>query len=169
MYDIYLSEKNKIAKGEQSDVLTAKTLVKWHKILSSYDTVLDDILSLYMQDMFSGDGASVTERVKDVLKDTISKKNLLRDLYKTIGKDTLRDSLYMYNGRVAKEIEEQKKREWLAMPKAEQVRTGLDIKSYARKYVEDNAKEIDDQARLMFDKELERASEDIGLMTRGLS
>lgn len=168
MYSIYLSEKNKIAKGEQSDVLTAKTLVKWYKTLSSYDTVLDDILSLYMQDMFSGDGASVTERVKDVLKDTISKKNLLRDLYKTIGKDTLRDSLYMYNGRVAKEIEEQKQREWLSMSKAEQARTGLDMKSYARKYVEDNAKEIDDQARLMFDKELERASEDIGLMARWL-
>lgn len=52
--------------------------------------------------------------------------------------------------------------------KEEQEENGLDMRSYAKKYVEDNAKEIDGQARLMFDKELERASEDIGLMTRWL-
>lgn len=172
-YKIYQEKAKQEAAGIE-DAFNIQTLIRWNDILSAYD-ILDDISTTILKDGFREGSAtfdsSTTAKFKRILDDAISKKNLLRDEFKDKGADILTENLSKYSTKYIATIREEKRKEWIknnpdTTLKGDKRTEALN--KYAEDYIAANINELQEQAKNVFRQETEKASEDIGLLTRWL-
>jgi hypothetical protein len=155
---------------ENGDPFTAEVLQTWSDFLIAYET-LDELQQLMLKDpSVINDSA-----VKEVLNDTITKKNFLKNLYKTEGIKIMAKWLAPHYNGIYKEIEDRAKaeyrKEYHKLRKKRALKSTIDSElgteaEYVEKEVERQKASIDERTENLLLRELETASRDINELSR---
>ena len=161
----FQEKKKAYDKGIQ-DALPVRLLERWHDIMNGY-SILDDVAALIVKEGFTGsldNDKSTTAKYLASIQRAITKKDTLRDLYKTVGKDIQAKNLAKYNTRIVSEIRNNKLYEYKKMSDTE--RNGVTPERMADDYIAKNIVAINKQTEAMLRAEMDVASDDIGLFAR---
>lgn len=170
LHKLYLKREAE-EKAGLPDVWNASIFMKWHEYMSAYD-MLEDISNIILSEGTNLD-KSQTLKYRMQLNDAISKKNLLKNLYKEKGITRLAEEYAHLSTRIKGEYKELKRKEWIeknkdslkSMTKEDRIKK---MNEYAEKYIEDNATEIHDQTKLRLEAELLKSNQDIGYLAKWL-
>jgi hypothetical protein len=161
MYQTYQGLIKRWNKGDTT-AFTPEILSKWYEAMNGYK-VLDDISSEFLKEMYQGDG-STAKKLQDNLRVAATKRNELETAYKELGKPVIIERLRSYSGRIKGAFVEEKQREWMKLPKEQKDK--VTMQQYVDKALSENKAVLEERVDLMFDQELDEASEDIGLIAR---
>ena len=151
---------------------TPEILYTWRDVVLTYEQ-LDDILKLAVEDP----SILVDKSTLNMLRETVEKKNILRDLFKVEGKQLIAEWLTPYYGRFKVEAEDEAAKEYrkLFRQKKKEGKKHAEIikeigteEEYIQDVYLDNKASIDERTYNFLLEELTVASRDVSDVTRWL-
>jgi len=161
IYKDYKIRKEEYDNGDP-DAITIKMLNRWTNILSAYDT-LDTVSYSIMEDEFNVEGISKEDlnNMRRDVDDAIKKKNLVKELYKTLGGDLMSKTLARYTTKILAEKRNQFKREWLSKNKNDYSKTkdrNKALQEATDAYMKDKISDLTEETTIKLRAEMQKAS-----------
>ena len=163
------------AEGDPN-AFTLEEVHRWYTMLTAYD-LLDDINQLIFSEKLAGKTAEEVDeldRIKELMKDTILKKDAIKDQFKSRGVEILANQLAPYLDLIKEKTAEEARNEWLknnidkqrSMKRKEWMK---EMDDYVKKVLEDKGQKIIDETKSTLVAYMINATEgDIGLLERWL-
>jgi len=155
---------------KNNEPLDARALQTWSDFLIAYDT-LDELQNLILKDP----SIIQNKEVIDALQDSITKKNFLKDLYKTEGVKILAEWLTPYYNGIYSKFKDKRRAEWRKEYNKKKrggkfsqdiIREGETREQYVKRLTEFHDVELRKQTKTLLLTELQTASRDISELDR---
>lgn len=159
----YTKAKAKFDAGDK-EAINARDLQKWADYVSAFDLVESIELSLIDRIGRENYNSRRFDGTRQLIQDTISKKNEIKSFLKKEGEDIIVDWLEPYVTRIASEYRLRFERKWRKLPRKE--KEAVSMQEYIEKNVADNEELIKNKTRLVIKSELQKGEFDIGYGSR---